>query len=594
MIAFFFSLLSLYERAAFFIYLSPSKASLYVRFGFFFLNNSWEVADCTPIVSSLIKEIMLTVENLTYIHPDKTDLFVDLSFSAQPQQKIALIGHNGVGKSTLLRLIAGALKPHAGQVNAAATLYYIPQVFGQFNEITVAAALQIESKLRAYYAILDGDASNENLALLDDDWSLEERCMQALQYWDISEIDLFTNMSTLSGGQKTKVFLAGIQIHQPGLVLLDEPSNHLDSQAREQLYDFIKTCTQTLLVVSHDRTLLRLLDLVYELAQDGITAYGGNYDFYIEQKTSASQALDTAIRHREKELRKAKEKERMASERQQRMDARGKRKQEKAGVARIMMNTLRNNAEQSTSKLKDVHAEKISGIQQELITLRNNRSDSDKMRFYFQRAPLHAGKTLYELDGVQYRYGDRDLWPTALTFAVKSGERLAINGANGSGKTTLIRLLLGEIQPTSGTLWSAGHRAVYIDQDYALIDNGMRVYEQAQHANGAGLQEHEIKTRLAQFLFNNESWNKPCAVLSGGKRMRLSLCCLTLSNEAPDLIVLDEPTNNLDIQNLDILTKAVSGYQGTLLVVSHDFRFLEELGVTRVIDLKPYCKIDGA
>lgn len=187
MIAFFFSLLSLYERAAFFIYLSPSKASLYVRFGFFFLNNSWEVADCTPVVSSLIKEIMLTVENLTYIHPDKTDLFVDLSFSAQPQQKIALIGHNGVGKSTLLRLIAGALKPHAGQVNAAATLYYIPQVFGQFNEITVAAALQIESKLRAYYAILDGDASNENLALLDDDWSLEERCMQALQYWDISE-----------------------------------------------------------------------------------------------------------------------------------------------------------------------------------------------------------------------------------------------------------------------------------------------------------------------------------------------------------------------------------------------------------------------
>lgn len=537
---------------------------------------------------------MLTVENLTYIHPDKTDLFVDLSFSAQPQQKIALIGHNGVGKSTLLRLIAGALKPHAGQVNAAATLYYIPQVFGQFNEITVAAALQIESKLRAYYAILDGDASNENLALLDDDWSLEERCMQALQYWGISEIDLFTNVSTLSGGQKTKVFLAGIQIHQPGLVLLDEPSNHLDSQAREQLYDFIKTCTQTLLVVSHDRTLLRLLDLVYELAQDGITAYGGNYDFYIEQKTSASQALDTAIRHREKELRKAKEKEQMASERQQRMDARGKRKQEKAGVARIMMNTLRNNAEQSTSKLKDVHAEKISGIQQELITLRNNRSDSDKMRFYFQRAPLHAGKTLYELDGVQYRYGDRDLWPTALTFAVKSGERLAINGANGTGKTTLIRLLLGEIQPTSGTLWSAGHRAVYIDQDYSLIDNGMRVYEQAQHANGAGLQEHEIKTRLAQFLFNNESWNKPCAVLSGGERMRLSLCCLTLSNEAPDLIVLDEPTNNLDIQNIDILTKAVSGYQGTLLVVSHDFRFLEELGVTRVIDLKPYCKIDGA
>ncbi len=142
--------------------------------------------------------------------------------------------------------------------------------------------------------------------MLNDDWSIEERCQEAFAYWKLDNLDLFRNMETLSGGQKTRVFLAGIIIHQPKIVLLDEPSNHLDTVSRNMLYDYIRSAASTLVVVSHDRTLLNLLDTVYELNKGGITIYGGNYDFYAEQKAIESQALQHDVKNRKKRCAKRK------------------------------------------------------------------------------------------------------------------------------------------------------------------------------------------------------------------------------------------------------------------------------------------------
>jgi ATPase subunit of ABC transporter with duplicated ATPase domains len=172
-----------------------------------------------------------------------------------------------------------------------------------------------------------------------------------------------------------------------------------------------------------------------------------------------------------------------------------------------------------------------------------------------------------------------------LNFQLTSGDRVAIKGANGSGKTTLIRMILGALQPVAGTLQRAPVSAIYIDQDYSLINHTLTVYEQAEQYNTGALQEHEIKIRLSRFLFTKEHWNKPCQALSGGEKMRLMLCCLTIGNQAPDMIVLDEPTNNLDMQNTGILTAAINDYKGTLLVVSHDEYFLQQIGVKEVIAL---------
>lgn len=528
---------------------------------------------------------MLISQNISYLHSNKNLLFRNVSFSLNTNDKVALIGNNGSGKSTLLKIIADELEPSSGQLILNIVPYYVPQIFGQYNHFTIAEALQIKDKLNALHEILKGNVTEKNYDLLNDDWTIEDRCIQALAHWGLNEIDLSQRMEALSGGQKTKVFLAGIIIHQPNLILLDEPSNHLDSEGRQILYDFIQYTTSTLLIVSHDRKLLNLLNIVYELSHNGLKIYGGNYDFYFEQKRLENEALYHDVQHKEKTLRKAKEKERETQERQQKADARGKKKQEKAGVARIMMNTLRNNAEKSTAKLKNVHLDKIGGISQELQELRASLPDIDRIKFGLDHSALHKGKILFEGIEINYHYTSKVLWAENLNFKIISGERIAINGTNGSGKTTFIRLLLGYLTSTKGILYRSENQAVYIDQDYSQIANALTVYEQAQKVNEYTLPEHEVKIRLNRFLFANEDWDKVCRMLSGGEKMRLMLCCLTLSKKAPDLIILDEPTNNLDIQNIEILTKAINEYKGTLIVVSHDTSFTEKIGIERTIFL---------
>ena len=528
---------------------------------------------------------MMIIQGASYRHPNRDLLFSALNLVINKHEKIALIGNNGVGKSTLLKILAGNLSLSHGLVKTDSKPYYMPQIFGQFNACTIAQALQIEDKLNALREILDGKANDANLTLLDDDWAIEERCAQALAHWKLDGLELTQKMETLSGGQKTRVFLAGIGIHRPEIVLLDEPSNHLDNWSREILQAYIKSTKNTVVLVSHDRALLNLLDSIYELSNTGISVYGGNYDFYTAQKLIEGEALAQELRNKEKMLRNAKETAKDTLERQQKLDARGKKKQEKAGLPTIVMNTLRNNAEKSTSKVKGVHAEKVGVIAKELSQLRSAFPSIDQMKMDFTHSALHQGKVLLTATAINFGYDEQLVWKQPLSFQVSSGERIAVNGPNGSGKTTLIKMMLGELQPESGILESADVKTIYIDQDYSLIDPKLGVYQQAEQYNSGELQEHEIKIRLNRFLFTKEYWGKPCAALSGGEKMRLMLCVLTISKQSPDMIILDEPTNNLDIQNIEILTEAINAYKGTLLVVSHDIYFLRQINIERSIVL---------
>lgn len=528
---------------------------------------------------------MLTAQQIKYVHPDKELLFENIGFSLQKHDKVALIGNNGSGKSTLLKIIAGTLQPVQGFVKCESKPYYIPQHFGQFNNITIAGALQIENKLNALHSILQGDTSERNLTILNDDWSIEERSHEALSYWNLQDFPLAQKMEQLSGGEKTKVFLAGILIHNPEILLLDEPTNHLDVNSRDLLDSFIMSCHHTLIVVSHDRVLLELLNPIYELDKHGITVYGGNYSFYKEQKEIAENALFQKLEVKEKALHKAKKAEHESLERKQRQDARGKKKHEKEGVARILMKTLKNKAESSSAKLKEVHADKIGSISDEIKEVQQKLPKSKRMKLNLENSFLHIGKTIVIAKNINFSYNSQLLWSEPLSIHIRSGERINIKGTNGSGKTTLIRIILGEILPTSGLLSRTAIKSIYIDQDYSLIRNNLTVYEQAQQYNYDALLEHEVKIRLNRYLFHKEFWDKPCNSLSGGEKMRLMLCCLMISNHAPDLFVLDEPTNNLDIQNIEILTSAINQYTGTLLVVSHDNYFLNEIKVNRVIEI---------
>jgi ATPase subunit of ABC transporter with duplicated ATPase domains len=529
---------------------------------------------------------MILLQNISFGFPGGNLLFNHINLTIPSSSKSALVGSNGMGKSTLLKIIANEIQPQEGTVNIQGKIFYVPQMFGNFNHLTIAECLNIDQKLFALEKITVGEVDEHYFEILNDDWDIEERCRNALQYWNLQNFDLNQKLENLSGGQKTKVFLAGIQINQPNVIILDEPTNHLDLEGRKLLYDLIEKVNATVVIVSHDRMLLNLVDTIFELSNQGIATYGGNYDFYTEQKEVEDEALQNDIHAKERALKKAKEKERETIERKQKLDARGKQKQEKSGVARIMMNTLRNNAEKNTSKLKSVHAEKISGISGDLRDLRSSVRNSDQMKVNFNDSGLHSGKILMTAENVNYSFGAEKLWKENLDLEVRSGDRISIQGANGSGKTTLIKLLLGSIQPSVGNINPTEFNSIYIDQEYSLIDNELTLYDFVQTFNDSALQESEVKTLLSRFLFNKDTWDKKCGVLSGGERLRLLLCGLSISNKAPDMIILDEPTNNLDLQNVEILTNSIKDYKGTLLVISHDEIFLEEIGIDKEVVLE--------
>lgn len=441
------------------------------------------------------------VQSITYMHPDKDVLFSNVSFTISKGKKVALIGNNGSGKSTLMRLITKELLPSEGQIICPDIPYSIPQHFGQFNHLTVAGALGIERKLYALHAILQGDASIEHFTALADDWEIEEKAVAALNEWGLVGVPLSYPMHLLSGGEKTKVFLAGITIYSPAFILMDEPTNHLDDESRIRLYRFITTAAAGILVVSHDRTLLNLLSSTYELTAKGVTYYAGNYDFYKEQKKLAVEALQTRLKENEKQLQKARKQAREVMERQQKHDVRGKKQNVKKGVGKMAMHTFRDQAEKSAVRLGDVHADKIRVLAGETVELRKALPDMKTMKVNFNSSSLHIGKILIVASSVNYSYGENPLWSSPLEFTIKSGDRIHLKGSNGSGKTTLLRLITGSLAPTQGSLIQAeGLTYVYLDQEYSTIRNDLSVLEQLALFNSE-LYDNELRTILNRFCF---------------------------------------------------------------------------------------------
>lgn len=527
----------------------------------------------------------IVVNSLTYIHSDGGMLFNNISFSIQSGDKVFMVGRNGIGKSTILRIITGDLQQTEGEIIIREKPFYVPQHFGQFDNLSVLEALQIQEKINALHAILKGDASLQNLEKLNDDWDIEEKINAALKQWRIENINLSKKMSCLSGGEKTKVFLAGISIHSSNLVLLDEPSNHLDSQSRSMLYDFIKSSNNTILSVSHDRNLLNLGNKTIELTASSAEIYGGNYDFYQKEKKRKIESLYIQLTDKENRFKKEQQKSREIAERRQKQESRGKKQKAKAGIPRIAMGGLKNNAERSSAKIKEEQIEKISEASAKIDSIKQQIKSEQLLKINFKNSNLHRGKVLVEADSINIMYEDIPLWKEPLSFQVYSGDRIQIKGNNGVGKTSLLKLIMNEKQISTGKISIADCKYLYIDQEYSVIENNITVFEQVLKFNDQCLLEHDIKVLLYHHQFSQEYWRRQCISLSGGEKMKLLLCCLAISNNTPDMLILDEPTNNLDINSQNILTYAIKEFKGTVLIISHDTYFINEIGVDKVIVL---------
>ena len=479
----------------------------------------------------------ISVHQLCYVHADKEPLFQNINLIVNTGQRLALVGNNGTGKSTLLRIIEGNLKPSSGEVVCSSRPYYIPQHFGQFDNLTVAEALRVDDRIKALHAILEGDASAENFTCLNDDWNVEERCLSALASWNLEHLQLSQPMCSLSGGEKTKVFLSGILVHAPEIILMDEP------------------------------------------------LYGGNYEFYKEQKELALTALQNQLSEKEKELRLARKTAREVMERKNKSNVRSDKSSFKKGISRMAVNTLKDKAEKSTVRLNDVHEEKMASLQSSIASLQDVIPDLRALQTNFNSSDLHTGKILITAYQINFGYTSSCLWKSPLNIQVRSGDRIHITGNNGSGKTTLVKLLLGELKPAAGTITRADFSYLYIDQECSVLDPGLTVFEQTERFNASHLAEHELKSILNRYLFPYETWDKPCFCLSGGEKIRLLFCCLMIGNNAPDVFILDEPTNNLDIQSVEIITAAIKSYRGTVLLISHDHYFVKEIKINRSIKL---------
>lgn len=528
----------------------------------------------------------IIVNNLSYELPSREPLMSNISFSVAKGQKASLVGANGSGKSTLLKILAGELKAQGADVSVAQPFYYVPQHFGQYDGMTIAEALGIQPVLRSLEAILQGSTDQADFDTVGEDWNIGSHVRKYLDFWGLDHLDADTPFSSMSGGEKTRAFLAGAQMNTYEVVLMDEPTNHLDRVGRAKLYKAIEDSMASMLIVSHDRELLNLVDLTFELTAKGIRKYGGNYDFYKAMRDEHFSALESRIDEKERAMRIAAAEARKAMERKEKEDSRGEKKQKKAGVPRIAMDTLRDGAEKSKARLNDNLTQKVDSIATEIGELKEELLTNRTIKVALRDSRQHAGKILVEAKGVNFAYGtSAPLWPEPLDFGIFSGDRLRIEGNNGSGKTTLLNIIMGALEPTEGTVRRADFTCLYIDQEYSLIDNSLSVLEQVGAYNRRNLPDSFVKTELHRFLFPAPTWDKSCGSLSGGEKMRLMLCCMEVSDDAPDMLILDEPTNNLDIPSMEMLTSVVRDFKGTLFVISHDNRFVEDIGAAQSIVL---------
>lgn len=527
----------------------------------------------------------IVIKNLSYEHPDKTPLFHQVNLVLNKGEKANLIGANGMGKSTLLKLIATAELP---AIQLDGTAYYLPQVNANQTAVqTIQEALAIDKKVNALHRILQGSIEEQDYVDLNDDWQIEEKIAQALQYWHLVGKDLTQPMNQLSGGQQMRVYFASIHIHQPDVLLLDEPTNHIDQATRALLFNFLDQYKGTVLLVSHDIELLNRQALTFEITLHGIQQYKGNYDFYKAQKQEELTTLQHKIDLLNKDLKHVKTEQQKLLQKQQKAVGQNKKAEQKGGLPKIIINTLKNAAENSSAKSTEVQAVKQTKLQEELWKVKDQLEQAKPFQLHFNNSDLHANKVLFQGKNLNFQYdtADSPVWSNPLTIDIRSGERILIEGNNGSGKSTLLHLLVGHIQPTAGQLERLTPKMVYLDQFYSILDHAKTVLEQAQAFNHRLLDEASLKNTLFQYGFQPAIWSKSITQLSGGECLRLTICCLNLSMDTIDVLVLDEPSNNLDVFGLERLYQALSTYQGTIVFVSHDANLRKAIQPNRVIQL---------
>ena len=503
---------------------------------------------------------MLSITNLSFYFGSRA-IYEDLSFHIKPKDRIGLIGANGKGKSTLLKLIAGNHTPDKGDISKAkdCSIGFLNQDLLSYetHESTLTVAMQafeVENELmngiNSLLKKLETDYSDdlidkltkkqEQFAALDG-YSLQSKAESILEGLGFSTADLSKPLQTFSGGWRMRVMLAKILLANPALLLLDEPTNHLDLPSIEWMESYLKNYEGAYIVVSHDQEFLnRTVTTIAEVSQSNIAIYKGNYDFYITERELRHEIQHNAFINQQKKI---KDTEKFIN-----------RFKAKASKAR-----------QVQSKIKNLDkVEKIEDVVEENATI--------SFKFNFNKP---SGKIISEIKNVSKSYGDNVILKNA-SGIISRGDKIVLIGANGKGKSTLMRLIAGAEGQQEGTVVE-GHnviKAFYAQHQLESLTPDAEILEELKQS-GAEKTELELRAILGCFLFSDDDVFKKIKVLSGGEKSRVALA-KTLISEA-NFLLLDEPTNHLDIQSVNMLIQALDSYEGSFIAISHNRYFISNI-----------------
>ncbi|MFF8731373.1 ABC-F family ATP-binding cassette domain-containing protein [Streptomyces sp. NPDC015171] len=516
----------------------------------------------------------LTCTCLSFTWPDGTAVFDGLDIAFGPG-RTGLVGVNGSGKSTLLKLLAGELVPADGVIKAAGEIGCLPQNVTLDTGLRVDQALGIADRRAALHAIEAGDVATEHFETVGDDWDVEERALVTLGELGLGHIGLDRTVGEVSGGESVLLRLAALLLRRPDILLLDEPTNNLDLYARRRLYQAVASWPGVLIVVSHDRELLELVDQIAELRSGEVTWFGGNFSAYEEALAVEQEAAERTLRTAEADVRKQKRELADAQVKLARRKRYGQRMYEQKREPKIVMGARKRSAQESAGKHRIMHEERLAEAKERLDDAAEAVRDDDEIRVDLPYTAVPPGRQVLTLENLEMAYHAR----VAGILDLRGPERIALVGRNGAGKTTLLRTVAGELAPLAGT--ATAHVPLrFLPQRLDVLDDDLSVAENvARFAPGAT--NNRIRARLARFLFRGGRADQKAATLSGGERFRATLAALMLAEPAPQLLLLDEPTNNLDMASVRQLTSALESYEGALIVASHDLPFLESIGITR-------------
>ncbi|MER5116641.1 ABC-F family ATP-binding cassette domain-containing protein [Serratia marcescens] len=513
------------------------------------------------------------LHQLTCQFADGETLFgpLDLAFD---RQRCGLVGRNGVGKTQLLRLIAGLDQPGNGHVESHAAVAYVAQQPEIAADTTLAQLLGYGEAFAALARLEQGRPLADDIDRLEGRWDLHDRLQNAFAAAGLPAFDPLRSASSLSGGERMRASLCGALLGEADFLLLDEPTNHLDSAGRAWLYQQLDQWRGGLLIASHDRQLLGRMERIVELTPGALRSYGGNYEDYRRQRDTEQQAARADLEHAREERRRTRARQQKEHDMSQRRSAQTLRVVDTLNIASFERVAYKSAAKESLGTLRKQHQDRRDSLDAAVREAYQRVEEEPPVLLALPGSEVNANKQVLVLERLQLPF----VSAPPLDLRIDGPMRVALTGPNGCGKSTLLKTLLGQLTALSGHCHCPLSTA-YLDQTLSQLDPGLSVMEHLG-LQDSPLAEGALRTRLAQLQLGADRIALPLGSLSGGERLKAALACALWRRQPAQLLLLDEPTNHLDLASSLAIETALADFPGAMLVVSHDEDFLQALRPT--------------